>query len=57
MKVDTASGSVKLAFPRGTGLDLDYDSSSGKLKGEVVYGDLPAEVDTSSGSLTIEYRD
>ena len=56
VEVDTASGSVKLAFPRGTGLDLDYDSASGRLKGEVVYGDLPVEVDTASGNLTIEYR-
>lgn len=56
VEVDTASGSVTLAFPRGTGLDLNYDTGSGKLRGEVVYGDLPVDVDTASGGLTIEYR-
>ena len=56
VEVDTASGSVTLGFPKGTGLDVDYDTASGRLYGEVVYGDLPVDVDTASGSLTIEYR-
>ena len=56
VNVDTASGAVTLSFPRGTGLDLDFDTASGKLRGEVVYGELPVDVDTASGNLTIEYR-
>lgn len=56
VEVDSSSGSVTLSFPKGTGLDLDYDSGSGKLRGEVIYGDLPVKVDTGSGSLTIEYK-
>ena len=56
VEISTASGAVTLAFPKGTGLDLDFDSASGKLRGEVVYGDLPVEVDTASGNLTIEYK-
>ncbi|MBR0039981.1 MAG: DUF4097 family beta strand repeat protein [Oscillospiraceae bacterium] len=56
VEIETASGAVTLAFPKGTGLDLDFDTASGKLRGEVVYGGLPVDVDTTSGSLTIEYK-
>ena len=56
VEVDSSSGSVTLSFPKGTGLDLDYDSGSGKLRGEVISGDLPVKVDTGSGNLTIEYK-
>ena len=54
--VDTASGDVTLVFPEGTGIDLDYDTASGKLGGELKTGELPVEVDTASGDLRIEYR-
>ncbi len=53
--VESTSGSVTLAFPKGTGIDLDYDRTSGSLHGDVLYGDLPVNVDTTSGSLTIRY--
>jgi hypothetical protein len=56
VKVGTASGSVKLSFPRNTGIDLDFDTASGKLRGKVVDGSLPVEVDTASGNLTIDYH-
>ena len=56
VKVGTVSGSVTLSFPQGLGLDLDFDTASGKLRGEVFYGSLPVEVDTASGNLTIEYK-
>ncbi len=56
VKVETSSGSVTLSFPKGTGIDLDFDRVSGSLHGDVVRGDIPVEVDTTSGSLTIEYQ-
>lgn len=56
VKVESSSGGVTLAFPKGTGLDLSFDSGSGRLRGELVYGELPVEVDTASGNLTIEYK-
>ena len=56
VEIDTASGAVTLCFPKGVGLDVDFDTTSGKLRGEVFYGSLPVDVDTVSGSLTIEYK-
>ena len=55
--VETTSGSVELTFPKGTGIDLDYDRSTGSLHGDVIHGALPVEVETTSGSLTIRYQD
>ena len=57
MDVETTSGSVELTFPKGTGIDLDYDRSTGSLHGDVIHGALPVEVETTSGSLTIRYQD
>ena len=56
VNVDTGSGAVTLAFPKGTALDLDYDSASGRLSGAFssVRGGLPVDVSTVSGNLTIE---
>lgn len=53
---DTASGDVTLRIPRGTKLALDFESSSGKLKGNYYASDdgVPVKVDTASGNLTIE---
>ena len=56
IEIETSSGDVTLTLPRGTGINLLFDSSSGKLGGELVRGDLPVDVETSSGDLTIEYR-
>ena len=56
VEIDTASGAVTLVFPKGVGLDVDFDTASGKLRGEVFYGSLPVDVDTVSGSLMIEYK-
>lgn len=56
VQVDTASGAVTLTFPEGTGLNISFDTLSGKVKGDVKYGDLPVEVDTMSGDLTIKYN-
>ena len=56
VEIGTVSGAVTLAFPKGLGLDIDFDTASGKLRGEVFYGSLPVDVDTVSGNLTIEYR-
>lgn len=56
VEIDTASAAVTLTFPAGTGLDIDFDSLSGKVKGDVKYGDLPVVVDTMSGNLTIKYN-
>ena len=50
IKIETSSGDVTLTFPRGTGINLLFDSSSGKLGGELVRGDLPVDVETSSGT-------
>ena len=47
---------MTLTLPQGTGVNLLFDSSSGKLGGELVRGDLPIDVETSSGDLTIAYR-
>ena len=54
--VSTTSGAVTLAFPKGTAIDLDFDTGSGKLRGTMnnAPGGLPVNVDTGSGSLTIE---
>ena len=54
--VGTTSGGVTLAFPKGTAIDLDYDTLSGSLTGSLhtAPGGLPVDVDTASGSLTIE---
>ena len=56
VNVDTGSGAVTLAFPKGTALDLDYDSASGRLSGasSSVRGGLPVDVSTVSGDITIE---
>jgi len=57
--VDTTSGDVTLTLPEGTGVDLDFDTASGDLEGKPLFfgsGDVPVEVDTASGDLTIEYR-
>lgn len=53
--VETTSGAVALSFPKGTTLDLDFDSSSGKLSGSMTTapGGIPVRVDTTSGDLTI----
>ena len=56
MKVETTSGSVELTFPKGTGIDLDFDRTSGSLHGEVLRGPIPVDVETTSGSLTIRYQ-
>ena len=56
VSVDSTSGDVTLVFPKGTGLDLDFDSASGKFSGELSSGSLRVEVDTTSGDLRIEYR-
>lgn len=54
--VETTSGSVELTFPKGTGIDLDFDRTSGSLHGDFVRGSIPVNVDTTSGSLTIRYQ-
>ena len=57
--VDTFSGDVTLTLPEGTGVALDYDTVSGSLKGKPLYlesGNVPVQVDTASGDLTVEYR-
>ena len=54
--VETTSGSVELTFPKGTGIDLDFDRTSGSLHGEVLRGPIPVDVETTSGSLTIRYQ-
>lgn len=56
VKVETTSGSVELTFPKGTGIDLDFDRTSGSLHGEVLRGPIPVDVETTSGSLTIRYQ-
>ena len=56
IEIETSSGDVTLTLPRGTGINLLFDSSSGKLGGELVRGDLPVVVETASGDLTIKYR-
>ena len=56
IEIETSSGDVELILPKGTGINLLFDSSSGKFGGELVRGDLPIDVETSSGDLTIEYR-
>ncbi len=56
VKVETTSGSVELTFPKGTGIDLDFDRTSGSLHGEVSRGPIPVDVETTSGSLTIRYQ-
>ena len=56
VKVETTSGSVELTFPKGTGIDLDFDRTSGSLHGEVLCGPIPVDVETTSGSLTIRYQ-
>ena len=56
VKVETTSGSVELTFPKGTGIDLDFDRTSGSLHGEVLRGPIPIDVETTSGSLTIRYQ-
>lgn len=59
INVDAVSGDIKLILPQGTGLDLDYETASGSLKGKPLYlgsGDVPVQVETSSGDLTIEYQ-
>ena len=56
IEIETSSGDVTLTLPRGTGINLLFDSSSGRLGGELLRGDLPIDVETSSGNLTIEYR-
>ncbi|MBR0207605.1 MAG: DUF4097 family beta strand repeat protein [Oscillospiraceae bacterium] len=56
VKVAGTSGSVTLCFPKGTGIDLDYDRTSGSLHGDPIRGDIPVEVETTSGSLTIRYE-
>ena len=53
--VEGSSGSVTLIFPKGTGIDLDYDRTSGSLHGDPIRGDIPVDVETTSGSLTIGY--
>ncbi len=55
--VGATSGSVELCFPKGTGIDLDFDRTSGSLHGDVVRGPIPVDVETTSGSLTIRYSD
>jgi hypothetical protein len=47
---------VELTFPQGTGIDLDFDRTSGSLHGEVLRGPIPVNVETTSGSLTIRYQ-
>lgn len=57
--VDTTSGTVRLSFPEGTGLDLDYDTVSGRLSGDVQHdskGGVPVRVNTVSGDLRVEYE-
>ena len=56
VEVETTSGSVTLSFPRGTGIDLDFDRTSGSLHGDPIRGSIPVDVETTSGSLTIEYK-
>ena len=59
VRAETASGGVRLRFPAGTGLDLDYETASGDLNGKALFfgsGDVPVDVDTASGDLTIEYH-
>lgn len=56
VEIETSSGDVKLTLPKGTGINLLFDSASGRLGGELVRGDLPVDVDTSSGDLSIEYK-
>ena len=56
VEIETTSGSVELSFPKGTGIDLDYDRTSGSLHGEVLRGPIPVNVETTSGSLTIRYQ-
>ncbi|MBQ3482345.1 MAG: DUF4097 family beta strand repeat protein [Oscillospiraceae bacterium] len=58
VKVESTSGSVELTFPKGTGVDLVFDSSSGSLHGDKsrVRGGIPVDVETTSGSLTIRYQ-
>lgn len=55
IEVDTTSGAVMLTVPKGTELDLDFESVSGKLSGSMTTakGGLPVQVDTVSGNLTI----
>ncbi len=54
--VETTSGAVTLAFPKGTVVDLDYDTSSGRLRcaPDNAPRGLPVDVDTVSGNLTVE---
>lgn len=54
--IETSSGDVELVLPKGTGINLLFDSGSGKFGGELIRGDLPIDVETSSGDLTIEYK-
>ncbi len=54
--VETSSGDVWLSFPKDTVVDLDFDTSSGKLSGSLhsAKGGLPVSVETISGDLVIE---
>lgn len=56
IQVDTVSGNVSLRVPKGTKLDVQYDSVSGRLSGNYLSaGDgVSVQVDTVSGGLTIE---
>ena len=56
--VETTSGSVELTFPKGTNIDLVFDTTSGSLHGDSgrVRGGIPVDVETTSGSLTIRYQ-
>lgn len=64
LEVETASGSVKLTLPKGSGFTVEYDTTSGSFQcdfavisrgGTHIAGSGSAEfdVDTVSGSLTI----
>lgn len=56
INVETSSGDVTLSVPRGTELDMDYDSASGQLSGELHFTPkgVKVRVETSSGDLLIE---
>lgn len=53
--VDTTSGAVALSLPKGTTVDLSFDTASGRLSGMLssAPGGIPVDVDTVSGDLTI----
>ncbi len=56
VEVETSSGDVRLSFPKGTVIDLDYDTASGRLSGSLnsAKGGLPVTVGTVSGDLTVD---